>query len=64
MPTLSYVGKSTHEITDVLTEESEIAIDWFYFNMMEANPDKFQAMLLSKPNQNKDFWPAYRQQLS
>ena len=53
--TLGYVGKSTHEITDVLTEESEIAIDWFYFNMMEANPDKFQAMLLSKPSQNKDF---------
>ena len=51
--TLSYVGKSTHEITDDLTEESEIAIDWFYFNMMESNPDKFQAMLLSKPSQNK-----------
>ena len=25
--TLGYVGKSTHEITDVLTVESEIAID-------------------------------------
>ena len=31
---------------DTLKCESEIAIQWFANNFMEANPDKFQCMIL------------------
>ena len=29
--------------------ESNILIDWFYFNEIQANPDRFQAIAVGKP---------------
>ena len=43
------------EIKTVLTNETQTAIKWFKLNMMEANPDKFQVMLLSKKETNSSF---------
>ena len=31
---------------DALSRESEVAVDWFQVNMMEANPTKFQPIIL------------------
>ena len=50
--TLSASGKDPGRIKEILTQESKIAIDWFSDNSMEANPGKFQTMLLCK---NKSF---------
>ena len=30
--------------------ESNILIDWVYFNKIQAHPDKFQAIVVGKPN--------------
>ena len=38
-------GKLTY-VVETLKAESKIAIDWFNNNLMEANPDKFQSMIL------------------
>ena len=35
-----------------LEKESETAVEWFDQNKMIVNPDKFQAMLLEKRNEN------------
>ena len=53
--TLAYISNNVQEIEQVLTAESNVAINWFYINMMEANPDKFQVMLLSKKEMEKPF---------
>ena len=41
--------------SQILTDESEVAIDWFRLNMMEANPSKFQVMLFTKSKTDIDF---------
>ena len=46
--TLAYILNNVQEIKQVLTAESNVPLNWFYINIMEANPDKFQVMLLSK----------------
>ena len=55
--TLAYISNNVQEIEQVLTAESNVAINWFYINtcMMEANPEKFQVMLLSKKEIEKPF---------
>ena len=53
--TLAYISNNVQEIEQVLTAESNVAINWFYINMMEANPDKFQVMFLSKKEMEKPF---------
>lgn len=42
-----------YHFTPLLQSESEILIDWFYFNCMKANPDKFQAIAVGKKKQQK-----------
>ncbi|KAH3701664.1 hypothetical protein DPMN_076655 [Dreissena polymorpha] len=35
-------------------EESNILIDWFTFNCMQANPDKFQAIAVGKRTSSRN----------
>jgi hypothetical protein len=42
--TLSYVNDNYEKLIDILEKESSVLIDWFKFNCMQANPDKFQAI--------------------
>jgi hypothetical protein len=44
--TLSAVGTTKQEVIECLSQESLVAVDWFHDNMMEANPTKFQAIVL------------------
>ena len=44
--TLSFHSPDYDEIISVIEEESQILIDWFNFNCMKANPDKFQPLQL------------------
>ena len=53
--TLAFTSSNLDEIKTVLTNETQTAIEWFKLNMMEANPDKFQVMLLSKKETNSSF---------
>ena len=54
--TLSCSGNSVESIKQILTCESKIAIKWFAEHNMEANPGKFQCMLLSNSkNKNSPF---------
>ena len=39
----------SHAVTkEVFVDESAICIEWFRNNKMQANPDKFQAIILEK----------------
>ncbi len=40
---------------ECLIHDSEVAIDWFQNNFMEANPSKFQFMLLKSFTSKEDF---------
>ena len=51
--TLSFHSPNYNEIIDVLQTESNILIDWFHFNCMQANPDKFQAIAVGKKTYDK-----------
>jgi hypothetical protein len=53
--TLSCIANTIVEVKEILTKESKVAIQWFKSNMMEANPGKFQVMLLSKSKNETDF---------
>ena len=44
--TVSYSDKCFETTKEVLVNESIICIDWFKENKMQANPDKFQAIML------------------
>ena len=46
--TVSYSHKNLDILKEVLVDESAICIDWFRDNKMQANPDKFQAIMLGK----------------
>ena len=46
--TLSYSHSDLLETKNVLTSESEHVIEWFGTNQMQANPGKFQAIVLGK----------------
>ena len=41
-----------NNLIHTLEKESETAVEWFNQNKMTVNPDKFQAMLLEKKNEN------------
>ena len=45
--TLGAQGKNQQVVKGFLIAESKNAVDWFNNNSMEANPSKFQRMLLS-----------------
>ena len=46
--TLSYVCEDANTLVNVLEKGSKSLIEWFNFNKMQANPDKFQAMAIGK----------------
>ena len=46
--TLSYSSTNYNELIAVLESESSILIDWFYFNCMQANPEKNQVIAVGK----------------
>ena len=46
--TLKATANDVNEVKKILINESVKAITWFEMNLMEANPDKFQFMLLGK----------------
>ena len=51
--TLSYIHSDCKVLKDVLQKDSETLIEWFNFNSMKANPDKFQAICLGKKANEK-----------
>ena len=44
--TIAVICDTKQDVVDALSQESEVAVDWFQVNMMEANPTKFQAIIL------------------
>lgn len=48
--TLSHHSHNFSEAIDVFHKESKILIDWFHFNCMQDNPDKFQAIAVGGKN--------------
>ena len=42
-------------LIQTLEKESETAVEWFNQNKMIVNPNKFQAMLLEKRNENNQY---------
>ena len=51
--TLSYVNDNYEKLIDILEKESSVLIDWFKFNCMQANPDKFQAIAVGNKTHAK-----------
>lgn len=51
--TLSFHSPNFNKIISVLESESKILIDWFSFNCMQANPNKFQAIAVGKRTHDK-----------
>jgi hypothetical protein len=51
--TLSYVNNNYEKLIDILEKESSVLIDWFKFNCMQANPDKFQAIAVGNKTHAK-----------
>jgi len=52
--TLSFHSPDFNEVITVLQNESNILIDWFRINKMQANPDKFQAIAVGKKSFSKN----------
>ena len=48
---ISYHHKDPNTVKDCLEQQSSIAVDWFNDNYMQANPGKFQAIVLCGRNQ-------------
>jgi hypothetical protein len=51
--TLSYVNDNYEKLIDILEKENSVLIDWFKFNCMQANPDKFQAIAVGNKTHAK-----------
>ena len=52
--TISEAAKSIPDLIKSLEEESNNAIEWLKINDMIANPDKFQAIILSRNSSKQD----------
>ena len=52
--TISCYEKSLEELIRSLTSESEKAVQWFKENMVIVNPDKFQAIIIDRKNQQNN----------
>ncbi len=50
---VSYTDKDLKSIYEILTQQSEVAIEWFTINQMLANPDKFQAIIIQRNFRNQ-----------
>ena len=46
--TLSCFDKTVKDLINVLKEESDVAINWFFSNKMIVNRDKFKSIILTK----------------
>ena len=58
MPTINWVTLHHKELTTlqgILQNEAKLMVDWFEINAMQANPDKFQGMLLKGAKTVGDF---------
>ena len=51
--TLSYGHPDFNVLTSVLESESNVLINWFKVNKMQANPDKFQVLAVGKKTFDK-----------
>ena len=51
--TMSFHSPDFEELIKVLQCEGKILIDWFGFNCMQANPNKFQAIAVGKRTREK-----------
>jgi hypothetical protein len=51
---LSYGHPDFNVLTSVLESESNVLINWFKVNKMEANPDKFQVFAVGKKTFDKN----------
>ena len=51
--TISACCDSKQQVIDTLMAESTIAMKWFEANMMQANPGKFQAIILREPSESR-----------
>ena len=51
--TLSFHSPNFDDVVNVLQQESNILINWFHFNCMQANPEKFQAIAVGKKSFDK-----------
>ena len=47
---LAYFSKSMPDLVNILEKETGVALTWLEQNEMIANPEKFHALLLKKPN--------------
>jgi hypothetical protein len=52
--TLSYGHPDLNVLTSVLESESNVLINWFKVNKMQANPDKFQVLAVGKKTFDKN----------
>ena len=52
--TVSFSSPDFDELIQVLQSESQILLDWFQNNSMQANPDKFQAIAVGKRTSGKN----------
>ena len=51
--TISACCDSKQQVIDTLMAESTTAMKWFEANMMQANPGKFQAIILKEPSDSR-----------
>jgi hypothetical protein len=52
--TLSYGHPDFNVLTSILELESNVLINWFKVNKMQANPDKFQVLAVGKKTFDKN----------
>ena len=50
--TISAVSQTISDLIHLLTVKSNLAIDWFHWNSMIVNPNKFKAIVLTKARQD------------
>jgi len=53
--TLSYSDSNVENLVQNLESDSQSLIQWFSDNLMQANPDKFQAIALGKKSKDQHF---------
>ena len=49
----SFHSPNFDEVVNVVQQESNILINWFHFNCMQAKPEKFQAIAVGKKSFDK-----------
>ena len=49
---ISAVSQTISDLIHSLTVRSNLAVDWFHWNSMIVNPDKFKAIVLTKARED------------